>query len=76
MRHEYLMRSKAGNPAKDFQHMNASTVAPGIKSTGVQMRLQHAKGYEAHVSVPNHNKYKFTCIKQAPALSKNFSVIP
>ena len=37
-------RSKAGNPAKGFRHMTAPTVGPGIKSTGAQMRLQHAKG--------------------------------
>ena len=44
MRHEYLMSSKAGNPAKDFRRTNAATVGPGIKSMGARMRLQHAKG--------------------------------
>ena len=42
MRHEYLMSSKAGNPAKDFQCTNVPTLGPGIKSTGARMRLQHA----------------------------------
>ena len=28
MHHEYLMSSKAGNPAKDFRHTNAPTVGP------------------------------------------------
>ena len=44
MRHEYLMSCKAGNPAKDFRHMNAPTVGPGLKSMGARMHLQHAKG--------------------------------
>ena len=44
MRHEYLMSFKAGNPTKDFRRMNVPTVRQGIKSTGAQMRLQHAKG--------------------------------
>ena len=44
MHHEYLTSSKAGNLAKDFRRTNAPTVGPGIKSTGAQMHLQHAKG--------------------------------
>ena len=43
MCHEYLMSFKAGNPTKDFWRRNAPTVGPGIKFTGAQMRLQHAK---------------------------------
>ena len=40
MRHEYLMSSKVGNPAKkDFRHKKAPTVGPGIKSTGARMHL-------------------------------------
>ena len=30
MRHEYLMSSKAGKPAKDFWRTNAPTMEPGI----------------------------------------------
>ena len=43
MRHEYLMRCKAGNPAKDFRRTNAPIVRPGIKSTGARIHLQIAK---------------------------------
>ena len=48
MQHEYLMSSKGENHAKEetwtFWRMNVPTVGPDIKSTGAQMRLQHAKG--------------------------------
>ena len=45
MCHEYLMSSKGENHAKEetwtFQHTTPA-VGPDIKSTGTQMRLQHA----------------------------------
>ena len=36
------MRSKAGNPAKNFGHTNVPRLGPGIKTIGARMRLQHA----------------------------------
>ena len=68
MRHEYLMSSKAGNPAKDFQCMNAPTMGPGIKSTGAYSILKvkdNKQLYEA-IRADLHITYIFIYLDSHP----------